>query len=459
MGKAVTWTVRLEATDAEGRVVETSEIVSISRDLKKPTGADFGLKLSEGKAVLERLQTRITQRQVNDASARSRCCVACGSRRPIHDYQTRTTQTLFGKTVVRLPRFRRCKCQSGRPNFSIRCALDHLLPGRTTPELDNVLAELGARHSFREAARILSLFLPASGTSNHTAVRSRLGSVADQIEVRGSKAPYRMSRATKGPVSVFIDGTYVRAVPGFQTRHFEVVMGRLEASGRRPSHFATMPNAKTARHQTISACLRTQGWLPGREIVVFSDGDPSLADAVRHAANSDALHILDWFHVSMRVQHLRQCCRSLVKADEAGQFEFQFAARDLDQMRAKLWCGKVTTARWLLCAAAGELRRVDRKRHSRRVNAKINRLAQMIIEFDRYLEINQSSMPNYAKRSLQGLPVSSSRAESSANALVNRRMNKRRQMRWSPQGAQRVLLTRVAVLDGRLQDGRFSLAA
>ena len=117
-------------------------------------------------------------------------------------------------------------------------------------------------------------------------------------------------------------------------------------------------------------------------------------------------------------------------------------------MRAKLWCGKVTTARWLLCAAAGELRRVDRKQHCRRGVAKINRLAQMIIEFGRYLEINQPSMPNDAKRWHQGLPVSSSRAESSANALVNRRMNKRRQMRSSPQGAQRVLQTRVAVLDG-----------
>jgi hypothetical protein len=104
MGKAVMWTVRLEATDADGSVVETSEIASISRDLKKPTGADFGLKLSEGKAVLERLQTRITQRQVDDAAAMSRCCVECGSRRPIHDYQTRTTQTLFGKIAVRLPR-------------------------------------------------------------------------------------------------------------------------------------------------------------------------------------------------------------------------------------------------------------------------------------------------------------------------------------------------------------------
>jgi hypothetical protein len=33
------------------------------------------------------------------------------------------------------------------------------------------------------------------------------------------------------------------------------------------------------------------------------------------------------------------------------------------------------------------------------------------------------------------------------NYLVNERMNKRRQMRWAPQGAQRVLQVRAAVLD------------
>lgn len=271
--------------------------------------------------------------------------------------------------------------------------------------------------------------------------------------------PYRMSRSTKEPVSVFIDGTYVRAVPGYQTRHFEVVMGRVETSGRRRSHFAAMPNAETSRNQVINAGLKAQGWLPGRDIVVFSDGDPSLADAVRQASRSGVTHILDWFHISMRIQHLRESCQSLVKVDEAGQFEFRFAARELDQMRAKLWCGNVQIAQWLLCAAAGELRCVDRRRHPRRTVAKINRLAQMIIEFERYLEINEASIPNYAERSRRGLPVSSSRAESSANALVNRRMNKRRQMRWSPKGAHRVLQARVAVMDGRLRDGQISIAA
>ena len=63
------------------------------------------------------------------------------------------------------------------------------------------------------------------------------------------------------------------------------------------------------------------------------------------------------------------------------------------------------------------------------------------------LNINQSAMPNYAERSCASLPVSSSRAEPTANFLVNRRTNKRRKMRWSPIGAQRVLQAKVAVIN------------
>lgn len=456
MGYAINWVVRLEGIDESGRVVETSEIGTVARAPDRSCSTDFGLSLAEGKSILELLQRRIVQRQVDVAAAMSRCCSGCGLHRSIHDYRMRTVRTLFGKVVVKLPRLRRCDCQTAGSKSD---HADRILPERTTPELDNVMAELGARHSFREAARIINLFLPASGMSNHTSVRETLGRVADQIEDRQGKMPYRMSRSTKGPVSVFIDGTYVRAVPGFQTRHFEVVMGRVETPDRRPSHFATMPNTEKTRNQAIRDGLKAQGWLPDRDIVVFSDGDPSLAAAVREAARTSVTHILDWFHVSMRIQHLRETCRSLIKADETDQFEFRFAARELDQMRANLWCGKVMTAQWLLCAAAGELRCVDRSRHPRRTVAKINRLAQMIIEFDRYLEINQASIPDYAERSRQRQAVSSSRAESSSNALVNRRMNKLRQMRWSPKGAQRILQARVAVIDHRLRDGQLSFAA
>jgi len=62
-------------------------------------------------------------------------------------------------------------------------------------------------------------------------------------------------------------------------------------------------------------------------------------------------------------------------------------------------------------------------------------------------------------RDADSQPISSSPAESAANSLVNARMNKKRQMRWSPIGANRVLQVRAAVVDGRLKQAKLSLAA
>ena len=52
-------------------------------------------------------------------------------------------------------------------------------------------------------------------------------------------------------------------------------------------------------------------------------------------------------------------------------------------------------------------------------------------------------------RRMTGKPISTSRAEGTVNQLVSARMNKRKQMRWSPRGAHRVLQVRAAVLDRR----------
>ena len=63
------------------------------------------------------------------------------------------------------------------------------------------------------------------------------------------------------------------------------------------------------------------------------------------------------------------------------------------------------------------------------------------------------------KRYRAGKPISTSRAESTVNQLVSARMNKRKQMRWSPCGAHRVLQVRAAVLDGRFGHPAIQLAA
>jgi hypothetical protein len=60
---------------------------------------------------------------------------------------------------------------------------------------------------------------------------------------------------------------------------------------------------------------------------------------------------------------------------------------------------------------------------------------------------------NYAKRYRAGLRVGTSITEGTANFLVNRRMNKSQQMRWSRRGADLLLQVRCAVYNGALGSG------
>jgi hypothetical protein len=57
---------------------------------------------------------------------------------------------------------------------------------------------------------------------------------------------------------------------------------------------------------------------------------------------------------------------------------------------------------------------------------------------------------NYAERHRAGKRVGTSITEGTANFLVNRRMNKSQQMRWSRRGADLLLQVRCAVYNGTL---------
>jgi hypothetical protein len=68
-----------------------------------------------------------------------------------------------------------------------------------------------------------------------------------------------------------------------------------------------------------------------------------------------------------------------------------------------------------------------------------------------FLVNNRSDLIDYQKARMNGRRVSSASAESVMNHLINRRLTKRQQMRWSLRGAHYLLQTRVELLDGRLE--------
>jgi len=69
-------------------------------------------------------------------------------------------------------------------------------------------------------------------------------------------------------------------------------------------------------------------------------------------------------------------------------------------------------------------------------------------ELKQYIGNNAGTLINYQRRQQAGLRVSSCGAESTVNFLINRRMNKSQQMRWSRRGADLLLQVRAAVLNG-----------
>ena len=72
---------------------------------------------------------------------------------------------------------------------------------------------------------------------------------------------------------------------------------------------------------------------------------------------------------------------------------------------------------------------------------------------DGYLTGQSDWMVNYAERHRAGLRVGTAITEGTANFLVNRRMNKSQQMRWSRRGADLLLQVRCAVYNGTLGSG------
>lgn len=68
-----------------------------------------------------------------------------------------------------------------------------------------------------------------------------------------------------------------------------------------------------------------------------------------------------------------------------------------------------------------------------------------------FLVNNRRDLIDYQRARMDGRRISSASAESVMNHLVNRRLSKQQQMRWSMNGAHCLLQTRVELLDGRLE--------
>jgi hypothetical protein len=211
-------------------------------------------------------------------------------------------------------------------------------------------------------------------------------------------------------------------------------------------------------HALLRAALLDQGWREGGPVTAISDGDPALPALARSAAKAPVEPIIDWFHLSVRIRHVEQALLGLAALEPVHCAPLEHVRTDVERLRHQLWNGYHEKAEEALGRIAGWAETTI-PLDGGAAQAKAGRLAAHCTELRGYIQDNEGALIDHGQRYRVGKPISTSRAEGTVNHPANARMNKRRQMRWSPRGAHRVLQVRAAVLDSRFGQQTIQLVA
>ena len=160
-----------------------------------------------------------------------------------------------------------------------------------------------------------------------------------------------------------------------------------------------------------------------------------------------------WFHIAMRLQHLKQIANGLPADDPARGAAKAVIVAEVERLHWRIWNGKAKDAQVSIDRIRAVMHHFKGQPDGRRSNAASWKLWTALHALDGYLTGQSAWLVNAAERHRAGLRVGTAITEGTAKVLVNRRMNKSQQMRWSRRGADLLLRVRCAVYNGTLGSG------
>ena len=417
----------------------------------------LGMSVAEGKAILHGIQEFVAAQQVIEDLQCKRVCPACGRRYHSKDAGTHTIKTVFGAVEVPNPRWERCPCQTEGPR-TFRPATAWLQEARTSPELLYLETKWASLIPFEKVVDLLKEVLPVAEATNSQTVREHLHAVAERIEQElGEERPPRDFATVEsiaelplpdGPMTVGIDGGYVRAA--HKQGNFEVIAGRSVVAFRREEGDSVPPTKCFGFVQTydqkprqrIWEVMRSQGMQENQQVVFMSDGGEDVRQ-VQEYLHPTGEHIIDWFHITMRLTVLRQQTKALQaeRPDEGAA-----ASKQIESIKHLLWHGNVDEVLDRIDSLFMNLDLIGS------CSAAAEKLAAGISELRTYIRNNRGSIPNYGELYRQGERISTAFVESTINQVVSRRFVKKQHMQWTLKGAHLLLQTRTKVLNNELED-------
>ena len=248
-----------------------------------------------------------------------------------------------------------------------------------------------------------------------------------------------------------LDSTFIRSCEDGE-RHFEVRVGNVETPTGGRQVFGAVVRADTDIDGLIRRKLDAVGRTKDTAVTAFTDGCPGLRGILADAGVVGP-PILDWFHIAMRLQHLKQIAGGL-SADDPKRVAAKAAiVAEVERLHWRQWNGKAKNARTCIDRIRAVMHHFRGERGERKSIAPSRKLWTALQALDGYLTGQSDWTVNYAQRHRAGLRVGTAITEGTANFLVNRRINKSQQMRWSRRGADLLLQVRCAVYNGTLGSG------
>jgi hypothetical protein len=169
-------------------------------------------------------------------------------------------------------------------------------------------------------------------------------------------------------------------------------------------------------------------------------------------------YVLDWFHLSRRLARIRQAFRCLPNSSKLKQNEFTRLLRGIESARWRLWHGRPARARGALLLLRSDLqyllialRAVAPEELQASDESRVEWVRGLVQGLDKYRLSNWRALTNYCEERHTGQRIATSHVESTVNQVINQRMCKKQQMRWTRAGAQYLLHARTADINGDLE--------
>lgn len=400
----------------------------ISGVIEKPVDIfTCGFNHEQQISLIQFAQDALLKEQITLMDSESENCPNCpgnklvkyGKRRSdYHDVLTDHKLTIGRK---------RCPQCYYEPGSTIKNILGDSMSG----DLIRLQSELGASYTYRESERLFSTFSRVKRyINNHDRIKHTAEDVGSQMRKLHQTETEVVCREEAKELIINVDGGHINTNEEGK-RSFEAMTAVIYRPESLVSNKEGTRNTLISKHcaasalndsqqqmitDTIIAALK-QGLSPQTRITALCDGAENcwkIAKSLEPLAGS-MVCILDWFHVSMKIQNI-----ALPEALKP----------KLLLIKWHLWRGKVGNAITRLTSLIESCPKTYKLR---------------LEKLKTYIENNCDKIVDYRERQRQGLVFTSNLAESTVESLINQRCKGQRHMRWSREGLDPLLQLRAAI--------------